>query len=630
MDRASKPAWWAGLGISLLVLAGCQPAAAQTLPVLPAPGELIAAPVHPPLLRRPVQSPPELPRINLYDPESLLVTPFDPPTGFAGPSGVLPSEEQQDSHFIPVEDRWRVGFPAWDRYGKGHPPVDDYPYVPGNWWDPFNLNVLKGDYPLVGQHTFLDITATSFTVLNPRQVPTPTTPFESTARPNELDFFGRPNQTFFAQFFELSFDLFHGDASFKPADWRIKVTPIFNMNYLTTDELAVVNPDVRRGTSRLRTFGALQEWFIETKLTDIGPDYDFVSLRAGSQPFISDFRGFIFADTNRGIRLFGTRESNRDQFNLAFFSQQEKDTNSGLNTFSDRHQYITAANYYHQDFIWPGYTAQLNLVYDHDDPSFHFDTNNFLVRPDPVGVFKPHQIDVVYFGWTGDGHIDHYNITHAFYWALGHDSLNPLANREQNINAQFAALELSYDRDWTRFRTSFLYASGDNNPNNGQACGFDSIFENPNFAGGNFTYWQRNAIGLFGVNLVNRESLLPDLRSSKIQGQANFVNPGLMLANFGIDFDITPKLRMINNLNFLWFDEVAPLEVFVFEGRLHRFIGIDASTGLEYRPLLSNNIILTAGLATLFPGQGFRDLYDSIDSTVDPMVAGFCELTLRY
>ena len=83
------------------------------------------------------------------------------PLGFTGPSGVLPTESQEDSHFVPVEDRWRMGFPEWDRYGKGHPPVDDYPYVEGHWWDPFNQNVLKGDYPIIGQHTFLNITATS-------------------------------------------------------------------------------------------------------------------------------------------------------------------------------------------------------------------------------------------------------------------------------------------------------------------------------------------------------------------------------------------------------------------------------------------------------------------------------------
>ena len=85
-----------------------------------------------------------------------------------------------------------------------------------------------------------------------------------------------------------------------------------------------------------------------------------------------------------------------------------------------------------------------------------------------------------------------------------------------------AAVELSYDRDWARFRTSYFYASGDNNPNNSHATGFDTIFDNPNFAGGEFSFWQRQNVPIFGVNLTQRNSLVPDLRSSKIQGQANF------------------------------------------------------------------------------------------------------------
>lgn len=567
---------------------------------------------------------------------TLYRTLMEPPLGFTGPSGILPRENQQTDDFIPIEDRWRLGFPAWDRYGKGHPPVDDYPYVQGHWWDPFNQNVLKADYPIIGQNTFLDLTAASRSLFEFRQLPTATTPFESTVHPFTEPFFGKPNQFLYQQFFILSADLFHGDAAFKPVDWRIKITPIFNVNYLAVEELAVVNPDVRKGTTRGRTWGALEEWFVEKKIADIGPNYDFVSVRVGSQPFTSDFRGFLFSDINRAIRLFGTRLSNRDQFNLAFFSQAEKDTNSGLNTFDDRRQQILIANYFHQDFIWPGYTIEGSLHFDHDQKSFHFNKNDFLVRPDPVGIFQPHQIDVAYLGFAGDGHINRFNITHQYYFAIGRDSDNPLANQRQDIRAHFAAVELSYDRDWARFRTSFLYSSGDGNINNRHATGFDSILDNPNFAGGNFSFWQRQAIPLFGVNLVNRESLIPDLRADKAEGQANFVNPGLFLFNLGADFDLTPKLKMINNVNFLWFDKTNVLEQFVFQDHIDRFIGVDMSMGFEYRPLLSNNVIVTTGLSMLIPGKGFKDLYSNLDKTTlrpsEPtaLMAAFLELNLAF
>ena len=82
------------------------------------------------------------------------------------------------------------------------------------------------------------------------------------------------------------------------------------------------------------------------------------------------------------------------------------------------------------------------------------------------------------------------------------------------------------------------------------------------FAGGEFSYWNRQAIRLNGVNLVDRFSLVPHLRSSKIQGQTNFVNPGLFLANFGMDMELTPRARLISNVNLLWFDRVQVLEQF--------------------------------------------------------------------
>lgn len=555
---------------------------------------------------------------------------FDAPLGFAGRSRILPRDGQTDDRFIPIEDRWRIGFPFWDRYGKGFPPLDDYPYIRGSKWDPFNQNVLKGDYPILGQNIFLEITATSQSIFELRQTPTGTTPFESTVHPNQSEFFGSPNQFFATQNFILSFDLFRGDAAFRPVDWRVKLTPVFNINTLQVNELAVVSPDVTKGTTRTRSFFALQEWFVESKLADISPDYDFVSMRVGSQPFVSDFRGFIFADINRGIRIFGNNSSNRDQYNLVYFNMLEKDTNSGLNSFHERRQQVVVANYYRQDFIFPGYTSQWSMHYNHDSPTFKFDNNGFLVRPDPVGVFQPHSINVVYLGWAGDGHINRLNISHAFYWALGYDSHNPLANQSQRINAQMAAIELSLDFDWARFRTSFFWSSGDRDINNGRATGFDSILDNPQFAGGDFSYWQRQQVRLFGINVVQQRSLIPDFRSSKIQGQSNFVNPGLYLGNFGVDFEITPRLRMINNANVLWFDALNPLQQFAYQGHMNHFIGVDLSSGMEYRPLLSNNVIFKAGIAALLPGQGFRDLFDRSDRSNPGLMAGFIEAVLTY
>ncbi|NQV23649.1 MAG: hypothetical protein HQ518_04700, partial [Rhodopirellula sp.] len=118
----------------------------------------------PEILDRPIEqqiTPSIVPAMAQF--EELLIPERDPPRGFTGPSGILPTEQQQDSHFVPMPDRWRTGYPRVDRYGLGYPYTVDYIGTEGHWWDPYNQNVLKGDYPIIGQHTFLNVTATSQT-----------------------------------------------------------------------------------------------------------------------------------------------------------------------------------------------------------------------------------------------------------------------------------------------------------------------------------------------------------------------------------------------------------------------------------------------------------------------------------
>jgi hypothetical protein len=575
---------------------------------------------------------------NIYDlagerpvVDPLYRYPSFPTAGFSGASSVLPEEQQETSHFVPMEDRWRIGLPPWDRYGRGHPRLDDYPYALGNIFNPYTQNLLKEDFPIIGQHTFFDLRASSRTIANFRQVPTPDTPFESTPTPGQEDFFGNPNGFLFLQYYALAFELNHGDKTFKPNDWRIKVAPVFNQNYLEVYELGVVRPDVKDGTRRYRGFATIEEWFLEVKLADLSPDYDFVSVRGGSQPFTSDFRGFIFSDLNRAIRLFGTRLANRDQFNLIVFDQREKDTNSFLNSFEDRGQEIFIANYYRQDFLWPGHTAQVSFHYDHDQKSLHYDQNGFLVRPDPVGLAEPHEVNACYAGIATDGHINEINVTSAVYYAFGHDTLNPQALRPIDIGATMAALELSYSPDWVRFRGSVFFASGDNDINDGQGGGFDGIIDNTQFAGGEFSFWVRQQIKLLGTNLKNLLSIYPDLRATnKWQSQANFVNPGLQLYNAGVDFELTQRTRLVTNANFLFFDTTNVLESFVFQQPIRKSIGTDLSLGIESRPLLNNNWIFRAGVSGLVVGDGFRDLYGYLGGDLDNLFAAFTDLEISF
>ncbi|MBV9088007.1 MAG: hypothetical protein JOY79_11015, partial [Acidobacteriaceae bacterium] len=432
------------------------------------------------------------------------------------------------------------------------------------------------------------------------------------ARPGSADFFGHGGQAFVSQLFLFSFDLSKGDTSFRPTDWRIRFTPAVNLNYLHTQERGIVNVDVREGTNRFDEHVGVQEAFFEKKLKDLSSNYDFVSLRVGIQQFNSDFRGFMFVEEQPGIRLFGNLRSNRYSYNLAYFMHLEKDTNSGLNSFVPRHQQTSIANLYIQDFIWKGYTTQFSFHYNQDNADYLFDRNGFLVRPAPVGAVTPHQVKAYYLGWTSNGHIHKINVSHAFYQAFGHDTLNPLAGKRVDINARLAALELSLDRNWIRFKTSAFYTTGDKNPYDHHARGFDTIVDDVNFTGGIFSLWDREGIRLTGtgVGLVQPGSLLPSLRSGKTEGQANFVNPGIFIVHGGTDLDLTPKLRGFVNVSYLTFGSAEPIKLLLFQPNIHRSIGTDASLGVIYRPPLTENITLTGGISTLLTGQGFQDIYN--------------------
>ena len=517
-----------------------------------------------------------------------------------------------------VPNRWALEQPDYRRY----PQHGEYVYTKHRWYDPFNRNRFKGDEPiwpkLLGQQVFLNITASTESFFDGRRVPSPSN--VSSARPGSSGFFGKGEQAFFDQILRFAFDLFHGDAAFKPVDWRIRITPELSINNLRVRELGLVGPDPRSGTNRFDDHVGLQEAFVEMKLHDLGPNYDFVSARAGIQQFNADFRGFLFVDEEPALRIFGNLHSDRIEYNLAYFHFLEKNTNSGLNTFERRHQQVLLGNVYLQDFFFPSYTAEFIAAWNKDDPNLHYDDNGFLVRPSPVGNVinqNPgagpilHGIRVGYFGWLGNGHIHRLNLTHAFYQTIGEDTLNPIAGRRVTVNAQMAAAEISYDKDWVRYRVSAFYTSGDANPRDSRARGFDSIVDLPNFAGGLFSFWNREGIRLLGpgVLLTTPGSLIPSLRASKEEGQANFVNPGIFLANAGADFEITPKLRGFANFNYLRFERTEPLEFLLFQSPIRHTIGEDFGVGVEYRPPLTENIVVTGGASALQPGQGFKDIY---------------------
>lgn len=535
--------------------------------------------------------------------------------GFAGESFDLPMRVLLPKESIASPDRWRIGWPSWDRYGR-HAKLDpifmnadggDSPYTLGSPWNPYDRNILKGDYPIFGDSWFFNFTGVSDTFFQFRKNPTPSG--AASQFPNSLDFFRDGKQFSVNQNFFLNFDLIKGYTAFRPIDLLFRVTPAFNINYAEIREQGGVNVAPNFGTTRRDDFQTLQEAFAEIHLADLSEWFDILSVKVGRQLFVSDFRGFIFNDITDGGRLTANFLANRVQANVAFFNQTEKDTNSGLSELNWRDQQVFIANAFVQDFIWLGYTLQGSLHWNNDNSNERFDTNGFLVRPDPVGSAQLRDLDAYYVGFAGDGHIGRMNINHAFYYAFGEDKLNPIAGRKTDISAFLGAIELSYDLDWLRPKVSFLYASGDRDPEDDRAEGFDGIFDDPNFAGGPGSFYQNQGLRVFGVGLNQGRSFFSSLKSSKAEGQANFVNPGTMLVNLGLDAEITPKIRTSTNVNYLWFADTASLEFLLNQPGISDRMGVEVNQTVQWRPFLNNNIIFTAGGSVFFPQPGFNAIY---------------------
>jgi hypothetical protein len=554
------------------------------------------------------------------------VTQNNPGAVRAPPPEAFPTDE------FPVPDRWRIMQSLCPTKGGDESIYTLFGALRNNCHstlNPYNQNVLKGDKPipadkkpgfLKGDDWFFVANVISDTVIEPRSFPIPVG-VQTTERSNSIDVFGRSGSEVYAQTFITGFALIKGSTAYKPPDVEYRLTLATQVNHVNVPERRVLFVEPSKSSHRTDWFVGVQEAFFDYHIRNTSARYDFDSFRIGIQPMQADFRGFLFQDNQLGVRLFGTRDNNRIQYNFGAFVQLEKDTNSGLNdiTQTPRESYIFFANLFRQDLPFVGLTSQFSLTYNmnREKSDIEIDDNGFPVRPALLGDLRGRAYDVVYPGYAFDGRIGRINLTGQVYGAFGEDRNSFFTSEPTKIAAYFGAVEASYDVDFLRFRASGLFASGDGNPYNNTETGFDAIFENPIFAGADTSYWIRQTIPFAGggrvISINGRNGILNSLRSSKEQGQSNFNNPGTILAGVGVDADLTPAFRLSGNANHLWFHKTESLEALRVEGSIPRDIGWDLSLAAIYRPKSTQNMVFRLSGAALIPGKGFNDLFDQTD-----------------
>ena len=521
------------------------------------------------------------------------------------PQRLPPPEAATTPGAVLVPDRWRIVS------ALGYPENLLDPYHGNNW--------LKGDRPVFGEDWFVSLTGVSDTLVEARRFPVPVGG-PVTARQGSLDVFGEGAQWIATQTLLAEFVVYKGDTVFKPPDYEFRFIPVFNIARVQARERGLVKANPDFGTSRTEAVLGIQGLFFDRHLRNVSEHYDFDAVRIGVQPFTTDFRGFLFNDSPLGLRLFGTRNNNRYQYNLGWFRRFDKDSTTGLNDFAQRglaalrKDDLIVANFYVQDWPRPAFTTQATLAHNinREADRVQYDDHGVLQRPAALGLEQPRNYRVTYLGVSGDGHFARWNLTASGYFAFGREDHGVFTSLEQGIRAGFFAAELSRDFSWIRVRGSLLYASADANPFDDVSTGFDAINENPLFAGADTSFWIRQPVPLIGggrVALSSRNGLLNSLRASREYGQSNFTNPGTTLLGIGADLDLTPQLRVSMNINELGFVDTTVLEVARAQAGIERRIGLDLSAAATWRPFATQNVVARLSAAILIPGAGYKALY---------------------
>ncbi|MHB2016191.1 MAG: hypothetical protein ACYCW6_04515 [Candidatus Xenobia bacterium] len=447
--------------------------------------------------------------------------------------------------------------------------------------DPYNQNILKGDFPIDGKHLYFVFNGISdANYISGRSF------FD---QGNNLNAFSFP-------FFEnvtTSIEFFSGTTQvFEPKRWDFKLTPVFNFNSVLGNNepspFGVGNVQVQE------PFVGFQEAFVNVKLADLSPFFDFAAAQVGVQGIKDDFEGFLYNDQNRAAQIFATLDANEVQPSVFFADRTFKDVVSGLNTGFRRNDEVGGGNYILRD-VKPG--LDLNLIYAHN-----FDTQ--LGISAAKNKLNPNEAqDVNYFGAAVQGVAGRFDLSSGVYWATGSDANAFRTGTNVNINAGMGFVKIDYPINYWKPHAAFLLATGDSTvPGPGQtASGWDSINDATNFFGGQFSFFEgNNIVGQFkGTNifLSRANSVIPSLRNGN--QTPSFVNPGLVALNLGVDVQLHPKVTMFTNYNTFAF-QAGPGSFAAINpalpGLLDNNICSELNIGFFIRPGLSDDFEINTGV----------------------------------
>ena len=354
-----------------------------------------------------------------------------------------------------------------------------------------------------------------------------------------------------------------------------------------------MNASTRASARPQRSFLGIQAAFVDKHLRNVSERYDFDTFRIGIQPFSSDFRGFLFQDSQLGVRLFGTRDNNRWQYNLAWFRRLEKDTNSGLNDLGQRCATTTCSSP-----TCTGRTCRCrasprrrrwSTTATARTTDAYYNENGFIERPAshraPAAAARVRR-DLPRLQRRRP--LRPLNLTPRSTTRSARRRPACSCRRQSTSARSSPRPSCRCDFDWIRPRISLLYGSATTirSTTSRRASMRSSrtrCSRAPTPATGSA---RRAADRRRRVALSGRNGVLTSLRSSKEEGQSNFTNPGILLAGSAWTSTCCRQLRVLN-ANYAVLRRDRGARGGAQPGRIDKDIGYDVSAALTWRPLMS-------------------------------------------
>ncbi len=294
--------------------------------------------------------------------------------------------------------------------------------------------MLKGDRlikvpswaPLKGDDWFLVAGLTSDTVVEPRSFPI-LVGVQTTGRPDSIDTFGHPASLVLAQTVLASAALIKGSTAYKPPEIEYRVTLAAQLNYVNLDERRVLNVKPSTASHRTDMFVGVQELFVDRHLRNTSDRYDFDPCASASSPSSRTFAASCSMTTSLGCACSAIATTIASS-TTSPPSGVWRRTRTAASTISARRRATTGCSSpISTGRISPsGFTSQISVTYNMNREAgrIEVDKNGFPVRPALFGNLRARDYDVVYLGYSGDGHFGRINLTTSLYAALGQDRDN--------------------------------------------------------------------------------------------------------------------------------------------------------------------------------------------------------------